>query len=93
MKERRTIPTLGEILVSLGVPQEVIEKASVDFYASEMFGEYLVKRGIITEDLLYRALAQQAQLKGDIQCAIEYIEKASEVIHLRSLKLIEEFAR
>lgn len=72
-------PRLSEVLITMGLPELVINQAADRYYAAHehRFGEWLVVEGIISRQQLSIALARQALAGGkisDVMVCLEELE-------------------
>lgn len=62
---RRARARLSDVLIQMGISEDVIRAEATDFYAERRFGARLVDRGIITDTQLEIALLRQRMLNHE----------------------------
>lgn len=88
-RARRVRRRLTDVLVAMGVvDRELLEQAAAEFY-DRKYGQWLVEHGLITEEWLTIALAQQAAECGEYPAASQQLADATEKLHQKELSHID----
>jgi hypothetical protein len=71
---------LIEVLADLGISKVTLSEAANEYYEVQ-FGKWLVSHGVITEEQLQLALAQQYSEIGDFPDAQNHLTHLSKTVH------------
>lgn len=95
MRDQNTINgkrRLIEVLSEMGISKKVLSEA-VDEYYEVQFGRWLVGHGVITEEQLQLALAQQSSEIGDFKDAQTHLDHLSKCSYKKFSTVLESASR
>jgi hypothetical protein len=87
-RPHNNVPRLVEVLVRRGADEETLRRAVESFYGQ--CGEYLVGLGLVSQEELDEALAQQAAEAGDWSTASRHLEDRLTLAHAGVLDELQE---
>ncbi|OFW58404.1 MAG: hypothetical protein A2Y75_01465 [Candidatus Solincola sediminis] len=90
--------TLVEELIDMGESPDVLRAAACEYYENRpLLGRYLVENGVVPQERVSRALARQAEKRGDLRAASAHLAEASasltDLISLTFISLGKEVER